>query len=103
MPTIKSMRDRVSKLTAELKEAESALTHYVNNCRHTWSKIEEVHQYIPSYTIPGDEPGTMGVDWRGPIHVPAQENKQWKRVCENCGKEEITSNTNQHITYTPRF
>lgn len=102
-PTVKTIRDKVERLKNDLKEAESSLSYYVNNCRHSWGKVQADHIYEKAYTIPGDPPGTMGVDWRGPCYVPAKETKRWKRVCEECGKEEFTTNTEQHVTYTPKF
>ena len=97
------MRERVAKLETDLKEAKSALSLYVSGCRHSWGKVESAHIYEKSYTIPGDPPGTMGVDWRGPTYVPAKETKRWKRVCSECGEEEFTTRTEQHVTHTPKF
>ena len=71
--------------------------------------INTKEKYTPiiteTYTIPGDRPGTMGVDWRGPVHVPSSTKDQWTRTCTECGKEEVTTQKNEEkkVNITPRW
>ena len=36
-----------------------------NSCNHDWSPVKSDPIIREAYDIPGDPPGTMGVDWRG--------------------------------------
>ena len=73
----------------ELENARGGLKSYESLCKH---KFQEVYDPIchDAYTIPGDPPGTMGVDWRGPCYVPAETIPRWKRTCERCGLIQYT-------------
>lgn len=93
---------RVYQLKAELRTHEEASHKKIaeietiqRNCTHNWSKPEYTPEHTKAYTIPGDRPGTMGVDWRGPTHVPAQTTKKWTRTCLYCDKKEVTTETNK--------
>lgn len=88
--------DKVYRLKAELSRTEA-------NCKHVWSTPISDDIYEKAYTIEGDAPGTMGVDWRGPVHVSAKTTKRWKRFCLECGKVQHTTNTNKQVTETARF
>ena len=59
--------------------------------------------YHAAYTCPGDPPGTMGVDWRGPVHVPSKTIPKWRRTCDLCGKIEETQRTNDVVTKEPKW
>lgn len=98
-----AVRGRVERARHELKCAEGALQRLEETCVHQWGPVEAAHVYHEARTIPGDPPGTMGVDWRGPCYVPASTDMRWKRTCRECGKVEYTSQTTQHVTETPRF
>ena len=38
-----------------------------------------------------------------PIHVPAETEYRWKRLCKKCAKMEHTKETTQQVNYTPKF
>lgn len=84
-------------------EAERRLSEAVRNCVHNWSKTVADHIYHEGYRIPGDPPGTMGVDWRGPMDVPSKTEKRWKRTCQTCGEVEYTTQTTKEVTEHPTF
>ena len=85
------------------ERAQQALEGGVNSCRHNFSNPEYDPIYKEGYTIPGDPPGTMGVDWRGPCYVEPKTTPRWKRVCKNCGKVEYTFQTKETISKSPVF
>jgi hypothetical protein len=98
----KNKRNLVGKLKDELTKAEKDLKNYVTKCNHNFeTKYDPV--YTPAYTIPGDTPGTMGVDWRGPVYVPAKTQERWKRECEKCGLVEYTTKTEDIIKKIPKW
>ena len=76
---------RLKRLRQQLQEAETA-------CSHDW-QIENKPIYFPAHTLPGDPPGTMGVDWRGPCHVPAETKPRWIRRCPKCERVEHTTHS----------
>lgn len=87
-----------------LRNQISSLESQQNNCRHQWGETVADHIYEKAYTIPGDVPGTMGIDWRGPVWVPAKTIERWKRVCKLCGKIEYTNRKEQvRVEYKPVF
>ncbi len=98
------LRAAIADLRAQAALKESILERAYTQCKHDWNTVP-AHVYHKGYTIEGDAPGTMGVDWRGPYHVPARTEKRWKRTCRTCGKEEFTSvaNVQTSVTETPRF
>lgn len=61
-------------------------------CGHVWTEPVFDPIYHPGYTIAGDAPGTMGVDYRGPMSVGSRTENRWKRTCSRCGKTEHTTN-----------
>ena len=87
----------------ELDETERKLVSAVRSCNHRWGAVTPDHIYHKGYTIPGDPPGTMGVDWRGPCDVAAKTDFRWKRVCQECGEIQYTTRTTETITKTPTF
>lgn len=97
------LRTEINDLERALAAKRGELANTERVCRHDWGPTEPDHIYHEAYTIPGDEPGTCGVDWRGPCYVPAKTDYRWKRVCRTCGKVEHTTATDEHVTRTPRF
>ena len=93
-----SLHANAARLVREIGQIEQ-------NCTHRWGVTRDVSEYIPAYTIPGDPPGTMGIDWRGPCHVDAKTIPKWERTCQNCGKVETTTRTNEEVIVkkTPSF
>jgi hypothetical protein len=98
----KNKRNLVGKLKDELTKAEIDLKKYVTKCNHNFeTNYDPV--YTPAYTIPGDKPGTMGIDWQGPVYVPAKTQERWKRECEKCGLVEYTTETEDIIKKIPKW
>ncbi len=100
---IKTLREKIASLDQELKWAKQELSHAESNCAHIWGEVVEDHIYEKGYLIPGDPPGTMGVDRRGDFYVQPKTTLRWKRVCNKCGKTEHTYETNKKVIETPRF
>ena len=97
----KHIRDQVDELEAKLKGAKRNLIDLVRTCSHQYGDTVYDPIYIPAYTFPGDKPGTMGVDFRGPVHVPAGTKSRWKRECEYCGDVEYTTKVQKEIKEKP--
>jgi hypothetical protein len=97
-PKSKNLRVLIERLKSELKKAESELQGYESRCQHNWEKTIYDPIYHKAYTIPGDPPGTMGVDWRGPVYVPAETIDRWRRTCNTCGKIEYTIGVTETTT-----
>ncbi len=100
---IKKLREKVEKAKEEYDSAKQSLDNVVNSCSHQFGPTIPDHIYHPAYTIPGDPPGTMGVDRRGPCYVDAKTEKRWKRICDICGKEEYTTRTKQKVEEFPEW
>jgi len=94
---------KLLRLQEEMKEAEQALNYTVSRCNHRWGDTFPDHIYHEGYTIPGDAPGTMGVDWRGPCYVNSSTEYRWKRQCTICGKVETTTRTTDRVEKIPTF
>ncbi len=93
-------QSEIERLNREIGQLKSQQA----NCPHQWGEVIADHIYNEAYTIPGDPPGTMGIDWRGPCYVPAETIERWKRVCKICGKIEYTSQKEQvRVEYEPVF
>jgi hypothetical protein len=99
---VKKMEVEQTKNNSKLELANRELTQYRKKCQH---KFEEKYDPIrtESYTIPGDPPGTMGIDWRGPLYVPAKTEDRWKRYCPKCGLEEYTTATKEIVRKVPKW
>lgn len=86
-----ALRKRIIVAQGELDALKEKLDHIKKACPHAWPEEAEDCSYTkPGYIIPGDEPGTMGVDWRGPVLVDSKTVRRWRRVCQLCGKAEET-------------
>ena len=97
------IRERVAKARRDLEAAEHVLSVLVRDCRHKFSEPFRDDIHTPGYTDPGDPPGTMGVDWRGPCHIPPKTVERWVRVCMECGKREETTVSTEQMTKVPKF
>jgi hypothetical protein len=86
-----------------LRHKEETLARMENQCQHRWSEAKYTPEHHESYTIPGDEPGTMGVDFRGPMYVPPSETPKWTRTCLECGKIQITTASKTQEKKIPDF
>lgn len=98
-----TLRIEIDDLEKKLRDKRLLLEKTETECQHRWGQTEPDHIYRAAYTIPGDAPGTMGVDWRGPVHVAPETANRWKRVCCLCGKIEHTSKTTQQVKHVPEF
>lgn len=85
-----AIRTKIQDLEAELERQKTRLKDAERECQHDWLPIEYCPEYQEAYTIPGDAPGTMGIDWRGPTYVPAKTTPKWRRTCRICGRVEKT-------------
>lgn len=95
------LRNDVQRLEKELDTAKKRLEAMVEECRqsgHAWGKEEYTPEHIAAYTIPGDPPGIMGLDRRGPVEVPPQTIKKWTRVCTRCLHKEVAGSRKETIT-----
>lgn len=99
-PEAAQLRSQVRELETNLSAAQKKLNDYVAACPH---KFAETYDPIrtPRYIIPGDPPGTMGVDWRGPVPVPAEKRDRWKRECLECGLVEYTELVEEKVNKKP--
>lgn len=93
---IRTLNHELAKLDYELKLAQ-------NTCKHQWGKTTYEPIVKEGYTIPGDTPGTHGIDWRGPTHVPREETARWKRTCSICETTEFTNQVTEQVTKMPTF
>jgi hypothetical protein len=99
-PEAQNLRERVDRLQNELTGAKRKLTGaereldaMERTCQHQYGPVVYDPVHTKAYTIPGDPPGTMGIDRQLPCHVPASTEERWKRECELCGKVEYTTKT----------
>jgi hypothetical protein len=97
--------DEVEQLRRRLKTAEMNLRGKRAACVHQWDDPEG--KYTPdvrkAYRTRGDEPGTMGVDWQGPVNVPKKETPKWVRTCRICGFQQTTTRTAEKVSQQPVF
>lgn len=100
---IKRLKDEIAKTEQLLHDLKYKLNNSVSNCRHQWGNPVYDPIIIPGGYDPGDPPGTMGIDWRGPTSWPEQRKPRWKRVCGVCGMEQYTTNTTKTVSESPQF
>jgi hypothetical protein len=100
---IESHKRNINDLENQLKEAKQALDSTIKSCNHQWSKPTYVPIATGGYTVPGDPPGTMGVDWRPSFYVPKESSPRWKRTCFTCGHIEYTISYTEETVKHPRF
>lgn len=96
MAEIESCKRQLARKEGELRSIQAS-------CAHDWSKPEYTPDVREGYYDPGDPPGTMGIDRRLPFHVPREEKPKWTRTCGRCGKVEVTTRQEEHVTRTPKF
>lgn len=95
------LQRQIDAKEAELKRLKAQQARVVKECNHDWTE-EYTPEYKEAYTIPGDKPGTMGVDFRGPCHVPAKTIKKWTRTCKKCGCKQVTSRSTTETQTTQK-
>jgi len=94
---LKQQADELQKQAQELQRQATAklaqANEIRNKCMHKW----EAYTYDPiitkGYTVPGDPPGTMGIDHRNAFYVEGTTTPRWKRRCSQCGYEQTTKIT----------
>ena len=82
-----TIQERIDHHAAAITELRAEM----NRCNHDFSPAKQIITHHPSYEIPGDPPGTMGVDWRGPCYVPARDEIIFRKTCCKCGMRLDTS------------
>jgi hypothetical protein len=100
---VDAIREEIKRTEKKLSDKQRVLAEIERGCHHDWGNVVPDHIYHEAYTCPGDPPGTMGVDWRGPVHVPSRTEHRWKRTCRLCGKVEYTSRTKDKVEKIPVF
>ncbi|HWP61378.1 MAG TPA: hypothetical protein VN495_02145 [Candidatus Paceibacterota bacterium] len=100
---VRRLRGEIADLERDLRIKKSALEHTQGNCNHRWGEVVYDPKVRAGYTSPGDPPGTMGIDWRGPTYVPREETPRWRRTCGSCDLTQYTENTTEHVTKNPVF
>jgi len=87
--TPQQYRERIRRAESELKTLRGGLRRLEERCTHKW-EVQYTPHHKAAYTIPGDPVGSMGVDWRGPLDVPAKTIMKWTRTCSVCGMVQTT-------------
>lgn len=102
-PRFRQLRENVRIAQSNLQTHEHALATALAQCGHSWTEPKYDPIVREPYTIPGDRPGTMGIDWRGPTYVERKETPRWTRECKICGKVAETGQVVQILTQKPKF
>ncbi len=92
----RTARERKQRLEEQLQETQRELTRIEASCHHQY-RITYEPIYHKSHQLPGDPPGTMGIDWRGPVYVPSRTEDRWRRYCGICGKEDYTTHARTEV------
>jgi hypothetical protein len=64
-----------------------------NKCKHEWAKVKYDPIITKGYEVPGDPPGTMGIDRRSAFYVAGTTTPRWTRTCLRCGFVQTTKTT----------
>ena len=94
--TIEQMRREVATAESQLQSLKDRLERKVRECKmsgHNWGPVKYEPIETKGYQTQGDPPGTMGVDWQGPMWIEPTCTKQWSRTCNICGHKETTQST----------
>jgi hypothetical protein len=92
------LRREIVTAENQIQSLKDRLSRIERSCSHSWGPIQYAPINHSGYQIAGDPPGTMGVDWQGPMWVPSSTTKLWTRTCKVCGKTETTQRTKkEHI------
>ena len=86
-----TLEREIKNLERQLGAVRYELNKVRNECDHRWGKVVYDPEITEAYTVPGDPPGTMGIDRRFPCHVPRQETPKWFRTCTRCGLVQKTT------------
>lgn len=97
------LRREIKTLEQNLKQKQKYLLTIQSTCRHDFNPVIYAPIRREAYTCPGDPVGTMGIDWRGPLFVPAEVTPRWTRTCKICDLTEETKRITQKTTSVPKF
>ena len=100
---VQRLKLEIVELSRKLESAKERLNVIQGSCSHKWGPIRYDPIVVGAHTLPGDKPGTHGVDWRGPVDVPRKETPRWTRQCAICDLVQITDKTEERKVVTPRF
>lgn len=105
MARIHDLEMAIARAKREMETAQAELDGIRSRCKHVWDEPDGAYMPIRTkgYRDPGDVPGTMGVDFRGPSYVPATETARWVRVCTVCGLVESTTQVEKVELKKPRW
>ena len=89
----------IRRLTRDLEQKNNRLQALRRSCNHKWNDANGIYNPIvqEGYVSLGDTPGTMGVDYRGPVVVPRETKPRWTRRCLICGHVEHTERSVEAI------
>lgn len=99
----KDLRRDIAETAKRLDEMKNRLKRSERDCSHIWGDTKYTPEHHKGYRIEGDPPGTMGVDRRLPMNVPAETAPKWTRICTVCDKTEVTTQTSDKVEKVPRF
>jgi hypothetical protein len=100
---IKAIKEQINSAQNDLVSKERQLETLYRQCNHRWSEPIYTPIRTEGYRTEGDPPGTMGIDWRGPMYVPPTTTDRWTRECTECGKQETTERKQEKKSYEPDF
>ncbi|GEM_PF-1658828 len=100
---VKKLLEKKIAAQRESDLAAAELASIQAACRHNWGPVKYDPIIQKAYTIPGDPPGTMGVDWQPAVYVPRKETPRWTRTCLDCDLTEETKRVSKKTTDTPIF
>lgn len=89
---VKQLRNLILTLEGDLKKAKEDLSTIERDCSHSYEETVRDDEVRPAGSSPGDPPGTMGSDWRGPCSWPEKRTPRWRKTCSKCGKTVWTKN-----------
>ena len=69
---------------AKVEDIQARMHQIQRSCNHRWGPSVEDPIIHPGGSSPGDPPGTMGVDWRGPSSWAERREPRWSRTCFLC-------------------
>ncbi|HOX29760.1 MAG TPA: hypothetical protein PLR75_01245 [Candidatus Pacearchaeota archaeon] len=100
---VQKLNREIEELSRNLESAKERLNVIQRSCFHKWGPIRYDPIVVEAHTLPGDKPGTHGVDWQGPVYVSRKETPRWTRQCEICDLVQITDKTEERKVVKPRF
>lgn len=93
MSEASDLKRDISIAQTDLLNKQRRLSNIQTSCQHNFTQPRYDPEECHGYTVPGDPPETMGVDWRGPQYVPSSSKPRWSRYCSKCDKTEYTYRT----------